>query len=63
MVNKRLKLFEKLVKNDEINLIHWQIHFPHRRPDKCKCKDCVDFTMGLCSGGQDPFVCMQIRAE
>ena len=59
MGNRKLKEFKKLVKNGEIDLRMWCVHFGDKRPDKCKCRDCVDYKLGECSGGIKPFDCMQ----
>lgn len=59
MVNKRLKEFKQLVKAGKIDLNLWMIHFGKKRPDKCKCNDCLDFKAGFCKGGIDPYICMQ----
>jgi len=59
LVNKKLKEFKKLVKDGKLDLDLWMLHFGDKRPDKCKCKDCMDFKTEVCTGGKNPFNCMQ----
>jgi hypothetical protein len=37
----------------------WFVHFGLGLPGRVCCRDCVDFTMGLCQGGGDPVKCMR----
>ncbi len=59
MVNKKLKEFRMLVKTGLIDPRVWLAHFGYKRPDKFKCRDCVDFMSKRCAGGIAPFECMK----
>lgn len=40
------------------------IHFGDKHPDLATCKDCVDYDLGLCSGGaENVFDCMYEKTE
>ena len=58
MTSPRLKEWRKLVKTEKIHIGLWNVHFS-KRPDKCTCKDCLDYKKGECIGIYDPFLCMQ----
>ena len=62
MVNKKLKEFRNLVKTGKIDIMLWCVHFGDKRPDKCKCRDCVDYMSGDCSGGMKSFECMKFNS-
>lgn len=59
MVNKKLKEFRILVKTGVIDPRVWIAHFGYKRPDKCKCRDCVDFMSERCTDGGETFECMK----
>lgn len=59
MVKKKLKAYRMLVKTGVIDPRVWIAHFGYKRPDKCKCRDCVDYMSKECTGGRKPFECMK----
>lgn len=48
---------------DKITLLYL-VHFGSKHPDFATCKDCLDYQLGLCSGGYDNVLdCMYDKAE
>ncbi len=59
MVNEKLKEYRRLVKTGVIDPRVFIYHFGSKRPDKCKCRDCVDYLTDGCTDGGEPIECMK----
>jgi hypothetical protein len=55
---------EKVVDIANKITVLYVIHFGNKHTDLATCKDCVDYDLGLCSGGADNVLeCMYDKAK
>jgi len=51
--------WERAVRAAGADPLLWDIHFGSVLPGCARCRDCLDYRLGLCAGGRDPVVCMR----